>query len=435
MPAPLAAFKLAVDPERFFASNAARLGETYRIALPGIGEVLVSGEPEAARELFSAPPETFTPLDVNPVEPLLGEHSLLLLHGERHRRERKLMMPSFSGDRMRLYGAIMCDAAREEAKTWRAGGRVELAQSMRNVTLGVILGAVLGLDVDDDRPVLRRAVAAMLDAYVPPLLVMPALRRPLFGLGPWAKFERARARVCKLFRALIERRRKEAPERMAARTDILSMLMQARYDDGEGLSTDELVDEMRTLLVAGHDTTATALVWAFHYAHNSREILERLRAEVETGHAPADLEKAALLGAVCNEALRLHPVVPVLPRKVVRPFVYRGQAMANGDRVALCITQLHRRPDLYAGPDRFDPDRFLARKYGPFEFAPFGGGARRCVGAAFGIYQMRMVLGTLVHAADLRPLPTSRTPTRRLAGITMGPGARMELTFVGPRPG
>jgi cytochrome P450 len=224
---------------------------------------------------------------------------------------------------------------------------------------------------------------------------------------------------------------------MAARTDILSMLMQARYDDGEGLSTDELVDEMRTLLVAGHDTTATALVWAFHYSHNSRAILARLRAEVDAAHAPADLEKAPLLGAVCNEVLRLHPVVPVLPRKVVKPFVYRGQAMAYGDRVALCIARLHRSPEVYTEPDRFDPDRFLARKYGPFEFAPFGGGARRCVGAAFGIYQMRMVLGTLVHAADLRPLRANRAPapTRRLAGITMGPGGPMQLDYAGPRTG
>jgi cytochrome P450 len=201
MPAPLAAFKLAVDPEGFFASNAARLGETYRIALPGIGEVLVSGEPEAARELFSAPPETFTPLDVNPVEPLLGEHSLLLLHGERHRRERKLMMPSFSGDRMRLYGAIMCDAAREEATSWRAGSRVELAQAMRNVTLGVILGAVLGVDVDDDRPVLRRAVAASVARSVAASLVASgacaaASRRHLLPLLHAASCCRCRLHAC-----------------------------------------------------------------------------------------------------------------------------------------------------------------------------------------------------------------------------------------------
>ena len=194
-PAALAALEIAVDPEGFFARNAEALGETYRIALPGIGDVLVAESPEAARELFSAPPETFTPLDVNPVEPLLGEHSLLLLHGERHRRERKLMMPSFGGERMRAYGAIMCKAARDEAATWHPGERIDLSQAMRNVTLGVILGAVLGVDEDAELPVLRRAVAAMLDAYVPPLLVMPALRRPLFGIGPWAAFDRARARV------------------------------------------------------------------------------------------------------------------------------------------------------------------------------------------------------------------------------------------------
>lgn len=434
-PAPIAAMELAIDPEGFFARNARSLGETYRIALPGVGEVLVSESPEAARELFAAPPETFTPLDVNPVEPLLGEHSLLLLHGDHHRRERKLMMPCFGGERMRAYGEIMCQAARDEAARWRSGDRVELGEAMRNVTLGVILGAVLGVEEDADRPVFERAVATMLDAYVPPLLVMPQLRRPLLGFGPWATFERARARVCDLFRALIERRRSEPQSRMAARTDILSLLMQARYDDGATLSTEELVDEMRTLLVAGHDTTATALVWAFHYAHRSPEILARLRAEIDPAHAPADLERAPLLGAVCNEALRLHPVVPILPRKIVRPFEFRGQQLAEGDRVALCISRLHRRPEVFEEPDRFDPDRFLRRKYGPFEFAPFGGGARRCVGASFGTYQMRMVLGTLVHGADLHALPPDRLPepTRRLGGITMGPGGAMPLTYAGPR--
>lgn len=436
-PAALAALEIALDPEGFFGRNAASLGDPYRIALPGIGAVLVSETPAAAAELFNAPPDTFTPLDVNPLEPLLGEHSLLLLHGARHQRERRLMTPAFGGERMRTYGEIMCEAARREAVGWRPGETVELVGAMRNITLGVILAAVLGVAEDPEMPAVRQAVAEMLGAYVPPLLVLPVLRRSLLGLGvgPWSRFVRARSRVCELFRALIESRRRESVERMAARSDILSLLMQARYDDGSVLSDQELIDELRTLLVAGHDTTATALVWAMHYSHSDVGLLERLLAELDPAPDPADLEKAPLLGAICNEALRLHPVVPILPRKVVRPFVFCGQQLGHGDRIALCLSRLHRRPELYAQPGRFDPDRFLERRYGPHEFAPFGGGVRRCIGAAFGTYQMRMVLGTLVCTAALQPLPPnrSRPATRRLGGITMGPGGPMRLHCLGPR--
>ncbi len=209
--------------------------------------------------------------------------------------------------------------------------------------------------------------------------------------------------------------------------------MQARYDDGSALTIDELVDEARTLIVGGHDTTTTALVWCFYYLHahpgNARPTPRRARAarsRTDAGRA----RRAPYLNAVCNEALRLHPVVPIVPRMAVRPFRFRGFDVAPGQFIAVSTSLLQRSPTIFADPGAFVPDRFLARKYSPFEYAPFGGGARRCIGAAFGAYQMRMVLGSILARAELTLVPAPK-PKRILAAITMGPNRPIRLRVRG----
>lgn len=424
------ALSMAMDPEGFFEACRQRRGDPFVVGMPTVGEVLVSGEPEAAKELFSASPDTFEPLKSNPVEPLLGTHSLLLLAGERHRRERKLMNPPFHGDRMRAYGAIIRDRAVAERESWRTGELVVLQKAMRGITLDVILRAVLGIEGDARVDRMRRAVAAMLDAYTPPLLVLPALRRSIASLGPWAKFAAARDSVRELFAEEIAERRRKGT---AGREDILSLLMDARYDDGAGLTENELIDELRTLIVGGHDTTMNALVWTFVLLHRDPAVLRVLREELEPLGPRPDAEALAqlpYLGAVCNEALRLHPVVPIVPRRALRPFVFRGYAVEAGQSVAVSTTLLHTNPRIWKDPHGFDPSRFVQTKYTPFEYAPFGGGVRRCIGAAFGAYQMRIVLGTVLAGAKFA-LHEGPVPARVLSGITMGPRGKVQLRYLG----
>lgn len=425
-PAFLSALSMAVDPEGFFERCLARDGDPFVLRMPSVGDVLVSGHPDGARELFAAPPDAFEPLQSNPVEPLLGAHSLLLLSGERQRRERKLMTPPFHGERMRAYGAIIRERTLAEIAAWRAGESVVLGRAMRRITLDVILGAVLGVEGDAKSARARAAVGAMLDAYTPPLLVLPALRRSFGPLGPWSRFVRARDAVCALFAEEIRARRRDG---LGGREDILSLLMQARYDDGSALSDGELVDELRTLVVGGHDTTTTALVWALVHLHRSPRSLDAVRAEL-AGLGPdpsADaLDKLAYLGAACSEALRLHPVVPVVPRRALRPITFRGRAIAPGESVAVATTLLHTNPAVWSEPARFSPERFLSKKYTPFEYAPFGGGVRRCIGAAFAAYQMRVVLGTILALVRFRP-HEGRVPSRVLSNITMAPRGAVRL--------
>jgi cytochrome P450 len=424
----IAALSMAIDPEGFFEGCLARRGDPFIVRMPSVGEVLVSGQPDAAREIFSAPPDTFEPLRSNPVEPLLGRQSLLLLSGERHRRERKLMTPPFHGERMRAYGAIIRDRALAEVATWRPGGSIVLGQAMRRITLDVILRAVLGIEGEAQSDRFRKAIGAMLDAYTPPLLVLPAIRRSIgpLPIGPWARFVRARDTVCAIFADEIRARRKRGT---AGLEDILSLLMDARYEDGGALSEDELIDELRTLIVGGHDTTTTALVWALLHVHRTPAVRDALRAELAPlgpSPSPDSLDKLPYLGAVCSEALRLHPVVPIVPRRALRPLTFRGHAVAPGQSIAVATTLLHTNPEVYTDPLRFQPDRFLSKKYTPFEYAPFGGGVRRCIGAAFGAYQMRIVLGTIMGKVSLMP-HEGRVPARVLMNITMAPRGPVRL--------
>ena len=427
-PGVLQGLALAADPEGFFARCAARWGDPFVVRMPSVGEVLMTGHPEGAREIFSAPPDTFEPLHTNPVEPLLGQHSLLLLAGERHRRERRLMSPPFHGERMRTYGAIIRERTLAEVASWNKGALVEMMPAMRRITIDVILHAVLGIDGEARRERFRRAIVENLSAYTPPLLVLPPLRRPLAGLGPWDRFVKTRDRVCALFLDEIAERRRRGGE---GREDMLSLLMDARYEDGTALDDGELVDELRTLIVGGHETTTTALVWALFHLHRpgAQQALATLRDELapREGAAPADaLGQLPYLGAVCSEALRLHPVVPIVPRRAVRPFSLRGHAVRPGQSVSVVTTLLHVHPEVWSEPARFQPERFVSKKYTPFEYAPFGGGVRRCIGAAFGAYQMRIVLGTVIGAMRLAS-QQARAPRRVLSSITMGPGGPVTL--------
>jgi cytochrome P450 len=400
-----------LDPEGFFRWRA-REGDPFSVRLPAVGEFLVTGSPEGARELFTADPAIFETMPANPVEGLLGPGSLLLKYGAVHTRERKLLSPAFHGERMRAYEEVIRDATAAQVARLQPGETFVVQEVARAVTLQVIVRAVFGVEEVREREQVAATVRNMLDAYTRLLMLLPALR---VGPGPGTRFRKARVAFDAAMRAQIARR----PAGENGRDDILSQLLGLRYEDGSGLSEDDLLDELRTLLVAGHDSTAGVLPWALYYLHAK----DGTRAE----RARSD---AAYLDAAVNEALRLHPVVPVVGRRLSAPLAFRGTIVPAGGLIALATPLLHTREDIFGeAPAEFRPERFLAgRKFTAFEFAPFGGGHRRCIGAAFAVFQLRTILATMLAARRFRLAdPHARAPRPILRGIIAGANRAIRL--------
>jgi cytochrome P450 len=428
--ATLHAVAAGLNPEGYLRRRLERDGDPFRVRFPGLGDTLFTGSPAGAQEIFQASTELLTPPRPNPIEPLLGAGSLILLGGDRHRRERKLMMPPFHGERMRAYAQIIQEASLREVEQWIPGRIVRIQRAAQAITLQVIIGAIFGISDRERRAEYARVIGALLDAYTPPLLLIPALRRSFAGLGPWARFVELRARFDRLLSEEIARRRR----RPVGGDDILSLLLATRYEDGSALSQDDLLDELRTLLVAGHETTATALAWAVFHVHRDLRVRDRLIEELgaqDGAMTPEQMTQLPYLGAVCQETLRLHPVVPIVLRQLTGPFELRGVEVRRGEIVGVAVSLLHKHPDIWPEPDQFRPERFLDRKYTPFEYAPFGGGHRRCVGAAFAAYEMRIVLGTLMARATLAlDGRHRRVPPAAPKNITVGPRRELVLRCI-----
>ncbi|MFH5209150.1 cytochrome P450 [Antrihabitans sp. NCIMB 15449] len=391
------ALAMGYDPERYFRRRANE-GETFAVGLPGLGEVLFASTAAGVREIFGAPATLFSPPTPNPIAPLVGDGSLILLSGERHRRERTLLMPSFHGERMRAYADVMAHAAAEEIESWRPGADIAVRAAAQSITLHIIIRTVFGVSDRARRDEYERVITALMQSYIAPLMFVPALRREVVGLGPWARFVRLRAQFDALLSEQIAERRRTGVD---GYDDVLSLLLSATYEDGTSLSDEDLRQELRTLLVAGHETTATSLAWAMYHIHHDDGVRERLVAELAADHSPADVAKLPYLNAICQETLRMHPTVSIVLRRLNGPLTIRGVQRSEGDVVGVAVPALHFDPKVFPEPDTFDPDRFLLRKPTPFEFTPFGGGHRRCVGAAFANFELAVVLATIVKGAEL----------------------------------
>ncbi|MEU0500281.1 cytochrome P450 [Nocardia sp. NPDC005998] len=428
------ALAAGIDFERYFRWRRGHEGDPFYVRFPGFGAVLFTGTAIGAREIFRAPIELLEPPRPNPIEPLVGAASLILAAGERHRRDRALLVPAFHSARIRAYGELIRDSVMAEMSgstgesrpAWRPGSRIDSRAAARAITLRVILEAVFGVDSHQRRAEYTAAVAEFLTAFSGPLMLVPALRHGMFGHAPWDRFRAARERLDELILTDIAGRRAVADGR-AVRTDILDMLLTTSYDDGTAISDAELCEQLRTLLVAGHETTATTLVWALFHVHREPATLDRLRAELRAaGPDATPLELAGLpyLDAVCQETLRLHPAVPIVLRRLTAPFTLRGVALAAGETIGVAVPLLHSDPAVWSDPEQFRPERFLDRKYRPFEFAPFGGGHRRCVGASLADYELRIVLATVLGRVRLRLTPRyarGRAPLSVPHNIATGP--------------
>jgi len=397
-----------------------RYGETFTVRIAYQRTLVMLSNPEDIKRVFTGDPEVLHAGEANRVLlPVLGAHSMLLLDGAAHMEQRKLLLPSFHGERMKRYAALMSEIAAEEIERWPKGAAFKARPRMQAITLEIILRAVFGVTDGERLAELRLELRRLLDR-----LTDPRWTALLLALGPeriprLAIFRREMDKVNRLIYTEIAARRQE--QDVSTREDILSLLLLARHEDGSPMSDRELRDELVTLLVAGHETTATALAWAVERLAQHREKAERLTAELRGG----DEE---YLKAVVYETLRLRPVISLVNRTLKAPMQLGGYELPAGVKAAPCIYLVHRRPDVYPQPESFLPERFLERPPGTYTWIPFGGGVRRCLGGAFAQFEMEVVLRELVARNAIAPARSSPERVYRRA-ITETPRHDGEVVF------
>jgi cytochrome P450 family 135 len=412
-PALVQASRWMRSPVKLMEDCRERFGETFTLRMARVGELVFVSDPPSIKRLFAADrdnrlPEGRTVL----LEPVLGRRSLLLLEGDDHLRSRRLMLPPFHGERMRAYEAVMAEIADRELDSWPVGRRFPLHPRMQSITLEVILRAVFGVEDPGRRERLRELLVRLLDVTSSPRAqVIGLASRRLGRVGPYGRLMRLMEEVdAALFEQIAERR---ADATAGDRDDILSLLVAARFENGEPMGDAEIRDQLMTLLLAGHETTATALAWAFDLLFHSPGSLDRLTAELAEGHD-------SYLDAVATETLRVRPVVPSVGRLITSDATLGGFDLPADTAVMASIYLVHMRPDLYAAPYEFRPERFLEGAPETFSWIPFGGGTRRCLGAAFASFEMKVVLRTILRRAVLRPA-TDRPEQWGHRNVTMSP--------------
>ncbi|HKH14404.1 MAG TPA: cytochrome P450 [Solirubrobacterales bacterium] len=397
---------------------AARFGDTFRLRILNEGTWVVLSHPDHVKQVFTGDPRVYHAGEGNQILlPVLGEHSVLLLDESTHLEQRKLLLPPFHGKRMERYGELMAQIAGAEIESWPRDEPYRLRPRMQALTLEIILRAVFGLAEGERLLRLRAELRRLLDMVTNPrMMIFPALLGPQ-RLVRMKLFQRDIARMDgPIYEEIAERRRASD---LAERDDILSLLLQARHEDGSPMSDVELRDELLTLLVAGHETTATALAWAVERLIRHPEKLDRLTEETRAG-------ETEYLDAVVTETLRLRPVISVVARRLTEPVEIGGWELPAGVTVTPSIYLVHRRPDVYPEPERFLPERFIDNPPGTYTWIPFGGGVRRCLGGAFAQFEMRVVLAELVRRLRLEPVRAEPEPVKRRA-ITETPRHNTEV--------
>jgi cytochrome P450 len=414
-----------LDPDGFFRRQTGRR-DPFTVVFPGLGPVHFFASADAARDLLTAPAEILEAPTPNPIEPIVGKNSVILISGEDHRSKRRMLMGALHGQRMRARAEMMARAASEESAAWRPGRRIPIATAARSITLRIIVLAMFGVENAEGYQEVADVATALMHANTAPLMLLPWLRKEFAGLGPWARLIRLRAR----FDALLSRQvRTSRPD--AADPSVLGVLLTGK--NAAAMDPDDFHQQLRTLVVAGHDTTAGALMWALYHIHREPTIRDRAVAELNGVSSAASLPALPYLSAVVSEALRMHPAVPIVMRRLTAPLTVGGLAWEPGDIIGIAVPAVHFDPTIWADPNRFNPDRFLAKAPTPFEYLPFGGGFRRCPGAAFAAYELAISIGTLMNSVELRMSKRERRrrPPRSVPrGIAVVPRREVRLDVI-----
>ena len=414
-----------------------RYGKRFTMRLLQAPPFIHHSEPDHLREIFTAPPEVLHPGEgAKLLEPVVGSNSVILLDERAHLSQRKLMLPAFHGEKMQRLSGLMREVTEREVERWPRDQPLQLHPRLQALTLEIILRAVFGLDSGQRLDAMRRRLAGILEFGARPSSTLPLLQR---GRG-WREFERGRAEADAMIYEQIDERRGNGGEEADAgaagtapglangRDDVLAMLLDARHEDGSPMSPLELRDELMTLLVAGHETTASELAWAFERLTRTPDVLERLTAEIESDDGDA------YVTATVHETLRRRPVLPnAAPRLVMEPVEIGGWRYEPGVCLIADAYLLHHDPDVYPEPYAFRPERFLGEQPGTYTWSPFGGGRRRCLGASFAMLEMKIVLREVLAQNELEPgMPGTEGARRR--SITLSPRAGSRAVLRARRP-
>ena len=402
--------------------------------LSGLGSVVVIGNPQAVEEIFSKDSQFDVGRANALAQPLVGRNSLMLMDGARHRRERKLLMPPFHGERLVTYAKQICTIAEQVANQWPVGQTFVARTAMQKISLEVILQIVFGLSEGESYQQLKPLLTSWLDLTDSPLrssiLFLRFLQKDWGEWTPWGQMKRQQRQVHDLLQAEIEQRRNK-PDKGS--TDILSLMLAVRDELGQAMSDEELRDELLTILFAGHETTATTLAWALYQIHQHSDVREKLLQELDSlgeNSSPMKIAQLPYLTAVCQETLRMYPVIPVIFPRITKSSVkIAGHLFEPETTLMPSIYLVHYREDLYPHAQHFKPERFLNRQYSPWEYLPFGGGSRRCLGAALAQLEMKLVLATILSKYQLA-LANDKPIKLQRRGFTLAPtgGVRMVMT-------
>src|SRR4051794_24827098 len=391
-------------PLAFHEEARRRYGNRYTVRLLGSPPFVMHADPAHIREIFTAPPEMLHPGEgARILEPVVGTYSLILLDEKDHLSQRRLMFPAFHGERMQQLSALVTEVTEREVAGWPTGSEVSLHPRLQGLTLEVILRAVFGLEPGERLDTVREALTRILDYATRPMTLVPYLQKELGGRSRWAKFLALRKQADAHVYDLIA-------EHSGGGDDVLSMLLEARHEDGSPMSSKELRDELMTLLVAGHETTASSLAFGMHMLARHPQVVDELRNEDDD-----------YLQATIYELLRARPVLPnAAPRLVKEPVEIGGWNYEPGVCLLANTYLMHHDPAIYPEPYTFRPERFLDDGPGTYTWIPFGGGRRRCLGASFAILEMKTVLREVLRRYDLQPGVVGVEVSRRRS-ITISP--------------
>ncbi len=438
-------------PTAVLERNRRRYGKRYTTHFLGAPKFVVLSDPEEIKQVLTAPPDVLHPGEgARILEPLLGSNSVILLDEAPHLEQRKLMLPAFHGERMRALEELMRELTEREVASWPAGEPIELHSRLQRLTLEIVLRAVFGLERGARLDSLRDLLTQVLEFTESPLSLIPLpprVERVIGAHGPFGRLERLKAQVDELIYGLIEERRDEhqpAPAGAASESesdersaeaassnargaDVLSMLLAARHEDGTPMSAEELRDELMTALVAGHETTASQLAWAFAELARAPRVQELLARELGAG------EEDAYLVATLNESMRRRPVLPnAEPRLVKQEIEIGGVRYPPGVVLIVSAYLVHHDPAIYPDPYEFRPERFLesagGKAPGTYTWLPFGGGRRRCLGASFAVLEMKVVIAAVLERFALQPGGAPERAQRRSITLSPSGGARVVLS-------
>jgi cytochrome P450 len=405
-------------PRPFLDRCRREYGDMFTIRLGQVGPVVMLAHPDMIKEVFTGDPAVFHAGEANVIlRPSLGRHSVLLLDDAQHMSQRKLLLPPFHGERMQRYGELMRELAERDIVSWPRGEPFRLHPHTQDVTMRIIVEAVFGVTEAGRSERMREALKEFVEWGTSPRQIAYLSFMDVDGIENSFFFKRARAKVDAVVYDEIRHARER--EDLDEREDILSLLLQARHEDGSPMSDEELRDELMTLLLAGHETTATSLAWAIERLVRHPEAMDRVVTEAREGGT----EYAE---AVCKETLRMRPVLPIVARLLKQDAEIGGRLLPEGVIVAPNIYLVQHREDVYPDPRRFRPERFLEGQGGTYSWIPFGGGIRRCIGASFALFEMRIVLQAIARSVELRAAqPRSEPVGRRSITLTPRHGAQV----------